>query len=55
MKIGDLVLKVDGSYDIGKSGVVVSIKNETIGHKIISVLVRGEIKNWAAHLVEVVK
>jgi len=38
----------------GKQGVVVEIVNPDKAHKLVAVLVEGQIKPWAAHLVEVI-
>ncbi len=53
MKVGDYVKKVSG-MDEGKQGVVVEIVNPDKAHKLVAVLVEGQIKPWAAHLVEVI-
>ena len=53
MKVGDYVKKASG-MDEGKCGVVVEIVNPDAAHKLVSVLVEGQVKAWAAHLVEVI-
>ena len=52
MKVGDLVRKMKG-LDCHQVGLVLEIFNKKVGHKVISVLSDGKIKNWAAHLVKV--
>lgn len=53
MKVGDYVKKVSG-MDYGKCGVVVEIVNPDAAHKLVTVLVDGQVKAWAAHLVMVI-
>ena len=57
MKRGNLVIKTSG-MDQGKTGIVLDLINyqcTSEGHKIIKVMTSEcKIKNWAAHLVDVI-
>ena len=53
MKSGDLIVKIRG-MDRGKQGLVLSVISAAGSHKIVATLVEGNIRNWSAHLVEVI-
>ena len=56
MRKGDVVIKLKG-MDEGLIGVVLSTSNDhpsKLHHKILTVLLNGKVKNWAAHLCEVI-
>ena len=58
MRKGDVVIKLKG-MDEGSIGIVLSTSNDRArknyaNHKILTVLLNGKVKNWAAHLCEVI-
>ena len=54
MTPGDIVKKVTGDYDLGKTAVILEITENDLGNTTVQVFVDGEIKNWYADYLEVV-
>ena len=56
MKVGDLVRKIEGVFNLNKVGMITKVYNTVSkkGFPIIEVLLEGELVNWASHCVEVV-
>ena len=53
MKIGDLVIK-SGALDSGKSGIILEINVNSVGHKLLKVLKDdGAVSTWYGNVVEV--
>ena len=54
MKVGDLVRKHRGAWDLGKIGYVIEIITNGAGTELVKVMVDGEIKPWSRELVKVI-
>jgi hypothetical protein len=53
MKIGDLVIK-SGALDTGKSGIILEININSVGHKLLKILKEdGVLTTWYGNVVEV--
>tara|TARA_B100000214_G_C23902322_1_gene597127 strand:+ start:721 stop:894 length:174 start_codon:yes stop_codon:yes gene_type:complete len=54
VKVGDLVTKHRGDWDVGKIGCVIEIITNGAGTELVKVMVDGEIKPWSKKLVKVI-
>lgn len=54
MKVGDIVKKVRGDWDLGKIGYVLKIKSNGFGTSLVTVIVDKTSKTWSGSLLEVI-
>ena len=54
MKVGDIVKKTKGDWDLNKLGYIIQIKSNGYGTTLITVVVGAVLKTWPGDLVEVV-
>jgi len=54
LKIGDLVRKNKGAFDLGLTGIILEIVTNQVGNTIVTVSCDGGIRNWYSEVIEVV-
>ena len=54
VKAGDLIVKDQGNFDFGKTGLVLRVEVNSAGYKFVKVLVDRSVKNWWAEYVSVI-
>ena len=58
MNEGDLIKKIHGDSDVGKTGMIIEVVNSSVGYTFFRVLVNessGEIKTWWKDQVKEIK
>ena len=54
MKVGDLVKKSKGAFDLGLTGIILEIVTNQVGNTIVTVSCEEGIRNWYSEVVEVI-